>query len=305
MTAPGLPGPPILPGLPGPLVDPAWLARALADGVMPAPHERLVVADVRWYLGGRSGRAAFEQGHLPGARWVDVDADLAAPPGPGTGRHPLPAPREFAAAMGRHGIGPATVVVAYDDAGGSIAARLWWMLRQLGRPAAVLDGGIAAWTAAGGALEHGPQAPAIPADPGPTPSEWPAASVVDTDGVAAALEHGATVLDARAAARYRGDPGVPDPVPGHIPGARSAPWQANLDPSTGCFLPAGELRRRYEDAGAGAAGPVIASCGSGVTACHDLLALEVAGIRGGRLYPGSWSAWSSDPSRPVAVGPRP
>ncbi|HET9689800.1 MAG TPA: sulfurtransferase [Acidimicrobiales bacterium] len=300
--------------LTGPLVDPAALAAALADRRARAATGRvgdvddLVVADVRWYLDGRSGAAAYTAGHVPGARFVDLDTELSASPGPGTGRHPLPAPAAFLAAMAGHGVGPTTLVVAYDDAGGSTAARLWWMLRQLGRPAAVLDGGIGAWVAAGGDLEAGPPAPADRAariDAGPAPADWPAGSSVATAEVLVAVAGGAVLLDARSAARYRGDPGAPDPVAGHIPGARSAPWQGNLDPHTGRFLPPDALRARFQALGVGADTAVVATCGSGVTACHDLLALEVAGLRAGRLYPGSWSAWSADPARPVATGPEP
>jgi thiosulfate/3-mercaptopyruvate sulfurtransferase len=276
--------------LPAPVVDAGWLAGHLGD---------VVVADVRWYLDGRSGRAAYDGGHVPGAVFVDVDRDLAAPPTPAGGRHPLPAPAAFAAALGRLGIAEGTPVVAYDDAGGSTAARLWWLLHLLGQPAAVLDGGIGTWAAP---LSTGPAAPA-PVERRPRP--WPAARLVDADAVAAG---GAVVLDARSAARYAaGDPAI-DPRPGHIPGARSAPWTGNLDPATGRFLAPEALRHRFVALGAGGDGPVVAYCGSGVTACHDLLALERAGLAAGgrtRLFPGSWSAWGADPSRPAETGPDP
>ncbi|HEX7165958.1 MAG TPA: sulfurtransferase [Acidimicrobiales bacterium] len=258
----------------------------------------VVVADVRWYLDGRSGRAAYEGGHIPGAVFVDVDRDLAGQPGDGRGRHPLPAPSAFAAAMAALGIGDDDHVVAYDDAGGSIAARLWWMLRVTGRRASVLDGGIAAWA---GRLETGRGEPRPRGTFSARP--WLARAVADADAVmAAASSRCSVVLDARAPERYRGEVEPIDARAGHIPGAASAPWSANLDPATGRFLPAPALLARYEALGVANTSDVVCYCGSGVTACHDLLAIEVAGLGQGRLYDGSWSAWSSDPTRPVAVG---
>ena len=183
-------------------------------------------------------------------------------------------------------------MVAYDDAGGSIAARLWWLLHVLGEPVAVLDGGLAAWP--------GPLSTAPPDTPVASRAAraWPADRFYDADGVARADD--ALLLDARSAPRFtRGDPAI-DPRPGHIPGARSAPWSDNLDPVTGRFLPPVDLRRRFADLGAGPGREVIAYCGSGVTACHDLLALELAGWHHTALFPGSWSAWGADPSRPSA-----
>jgi thiosulfate/3-mercaptopyruvate sulfurtransferase len=276
------------PRLPGPLVDGAWLERNL---------RRVRIADVRWYRGEPSGREAHRAGHIPGAVWVDADRDLAGPATPEGGRHPLPAPERFAAAMAALGIGDRDAVVAYDDASGSIAARLWWMLRAVGVEAAVLDGGLQAWR---GPLETG--AP----DPAPAtfaPRRWPARSIVDT----AAIEQlrrdpDALVLDARAAARFTGEIVEIDPRGGHIPGARSAPWSDNVEPASGRLHDATELRRRYEAKGAGDAATVVTYCGSGITACHDLLALAVAGFEDGVLYPGSWSAWSADPERPAALG---
>ena len=263
----------------GPLVDAAWLSEHL---------EEVVVADVRWYLDGRSGRAAYEAGHVPGAVFVDLDTVLAARPGQGPGRHPLPTPEAFAAAMGALGIGDDTRVVGYDDASGSVAARLWWMLRSSGREAAVLDGGIQAWT---GPLEPGPGS--SPASTTFTARPW---SVLDADAVAT---FGGVVLDARAPERYRGEVEPIDARAGHIPGARNAPWPANVDTATGRLRSREELAEHYRSLGAGGDGDVAVYCGSGVTACFDILALEVAGISGAQLYEGSWSDWSSDPARPV------
>jgi thiosulfate/3-mercaptopyruvate sulfurtransferase len=226
--------------------------------------------------------------------FVDLDRDLAGAPTPRGGRHPLPTPEQFAERLGALGIGDRTPVVAYDDASGSIAARLWWLLHTIGGPVAVLDGGLQAW--------KGPVSRAEP-DIRPvtrTVRPWPAARFVDADEVAGAT--GALVLDARSAARYRnGDPAV-DPRPGHIPDARSAPWTDNVDSRTGQFLPRVELRRRFSTLGAEPAKRQVAYCGSGVTACHDLLALELAGMHDTALYPGSWSAWASDPDRPAVAG---
>ncbi|MDQ2750944.1 MAG: sulfurtransferase [Pseudonocardiales bacterium] len=263
-----------------PLVSGAWLAEHAA-GVR--------VVDVRWYLDGRSGRAAYDTGHLPGAVWLDVDTDLSAPASPADGRHPLPSPEHFATALGRVGIAQGQPVVAYDDAGGSIAARLWWLLHVLDEPVAVLDGGLQAWPG-----ELSTDVVTL-AQVTRTARPWPAARFRDADSVARA----ALVLDARPAERFaHGDPGI-DPRPGHLPGARSAPWAGNLDPATGRFLDPAALRARF--AALGASGDVVAYCGSGVTACHDLLALEVAGISGTALYPGSWSQWGADPGRPIEM----
>jgi thiosulfate/3-mercaptopyruvate sulfurtransferase len=264
------------------LVDAQWLAAHLDD---------VRIVDVRWYLGGPPGRDEYAAGHLPGAVFLDLDTDLSAPATPQDGRHPLPTPEHFAAALGRVDIADGQAVVAYDDRGGSIAARLWWMLRAIGDPVAVLDGGLDAWT--GELTTDVPDYPPVERVPRP----WPAEAFVDADTVAAI---DAVVLDARTAQRYAmGDPSI-DPRPGHIPGAVSAPWQDNLDPETGRFLPASQLQAKY----AALAGdrPVVAYCGSGVTACHDLLALEVAGFGAAALYPGSWSQWGSDPSRPAEIG---
>lgn len=266
-----------------PIVDAAWL-RDHRDAV--------VVADVRWYLDDRDGRSAYDAGHIPGAVFVDLDEDLAAPGSPAEGRHPLPEPADFAAAMGRLGIGDDDAVVAYDDQGGVMAARLVWMLRATGHDAALLDGGIAAYD---GPLETDARSRApkrFAARP------WPADRVASIDDAA---DRANVVLDARQRERYLGEPSPLDPRAGHIPGARSLPARENLD-EEGRFLPVDELRRRLAAAGVDGAAPVVSSCGSGVTACHTLLVMEHAGLRPGRLYPGSWSQWSSDPARPAETG---
>ena len=269
--------------LPSPLVDASWLVDHL--------HE-VTVVDVRWYLNGASGREAYESGHIPGAHFVDLDRDLSSAGSADRGRHPLPSPESFAHLLGRLGIGKAQPVVAYDDAGGSIAARLWWLLRSIDQRAAVLDGGLASWR-----CELSVEAP-TPRPVVRARRPWRASDSVDADSLAAAITRKITVLDARSAERYRhGDPSI-DPRPGHIPGATSAPWRDNLDPN-GRFLSADLLRARYRRIGVRPEGPTIVYCGSGVTACHDLLALEVAGFTSTCLYPGSWSQWGADSDRPV------
>jgi thiosulfate/3-mercaptopyruvate sulfurtransferase len=257
----------------------------------------VIVADARWYPDG-SARARFEAGHIPGSIFVDVDADLAAPVTPSTGRHPLPSPEAFAAAMSRLGIGDDSLVVAYDDAGGANAARLWWMLDVTGRRAVVLDGGLGAWP---GPVEAGP-APERPATQFSV-VPWPDRAVADAALVdRLRRDPSALVLDARTAERFRGEVEPIDRVAGRIPGAASAPLAGNLDPATGRFLPPEALRERYRALGAEEAEEIVAYCGSGVTACHDVLALRLGGFERVRLYPGSWSEWITDPSRPVATG---
>ena len=290
--------------LPGPLVSVAWLEERLAS--VAAGH--IVLVYVRWYLDGRSGREAFEAGHLPGARWVDLDLELSEPAGPVVGRHPLASPERFGSAVRRLGIDDSTPVVVYDDQSGAVAARLWWMLDSVGHPVAVLDGGLAGWT---GELESGPAVD--PAEPGTFADRpWPpdryadaatvAAAPATRDTVAAAAEGGAVVVDARVAPRFTGDDTSIDPRPGHVPGARNVPWPDLIDPASGRLRPPDELRARFARAGVEEGSAVIASCGSGVTACFDLLALRLAGVTDARLYPASWSGWSTDPDRPVALG---
>lgn len=270
-----------------PVVDAAWVREH---------RESLVLVDVRWFLDGRSGYDAYLAGHLPGAVWADVDTVLSAPPDGRGGRHPLPDPADFARALGALGIGDGTTVVAYDADGGPYAARLVWLLRRTGRVAALLDGGLAGWPDE--AETGGVTLPAARL----TPVEWPKEAVRSADEVAAG---DAVVLDARAGDRYSGETVLPTDIrSGHIPGARSAPWSANITVD-GTFATPEQLRAYYEALGVSQGSDVIVYCGSGVTACHDLLALERAGITGAALYPGSWSAWSADLTRPVATGHEP
>ena len=273
-----------------PLIDVAAL-HALIEAPRP-----LVLLDVRWALDGSTGEHSYLAGHLPGAVYVDLDTELAAPASPAAGRHPLPAPEDFAATLRRVGITEDARIVAYDDTDGGPAARLVWMLRALGHDASVLSGGVHAWN---GPLETGPVTP----EPTEVPvRDWPTESLASADEVAAA--DGAVVIDARAPERYRGEVEPIDPRAGHVPGAVNLPYAGNLDEERR-FRPAEELRERFSAAGVTAEGETIVYCGSGVTATHDLLALEAAGFRRARLFPGSWSQWSADPDRPVAVGPNP
>jgi thiosulfate/3-mercaptopyruvate sulfurtransferase len=281
--------------LPGPLAPAAWLAAHLGEVRAGA----LVLADVRWVRGG-SALEAFERGHLPGAVSLDLDRDLAAPAFEGPGRHPLPAPGDFAERMGAAGIGDATPVVAYDEVRGSVAGRLWWMLDALGHPAALLDGGIEAWT---GGLETGPGRPCPPARF--TPRPWPRERLADAGDVSTILrERSGIVIDVRAGERYRGEFESIDPVAGHIPGAINVPWTETLEAGSGSFTAPERVRERLEREGVDPSVPVVVQCGSGVTACHAALALRRAGIDA-RVYEGSWSDWISDPGRPVATGADP
>jgi thiosulfate/3-mercaptopyruvate sulfurtransferase len=274
--------------LPSALVSASWLATHLDD-------DDIAIVDCRWYIDGRSGDAAFDAGHIPGAVWVDLDRDLAGSPDVGPGRHPLPSPEHFAAAMGNLGISDDTIVVAYDDSNGSIAARLWWMLTVTGHRCAVLDGGISAWM---GTLSNDLSSEITPAHFTPVP--WPMGSVVDVVGVdTLRRSSGAVILDARSADRFEGWDNPIDTRFGHIPGAVSAPWTGNVDPTTGLMKTPAELRDRFRSLGATPTTSIVCHCGSGVTACHNLLALEIAGFRSARLYPGSMSDWEADPDRPV------
>jgi thiosulfate/3-mercaptopyruvate sulfurtransferase len=267
-----------------PFVDAGWLVA----------HPEAVVCDVRWYLDGRSGRDAYARGHLPGAVFVDLDEVLAAPAGDGArGRHPLPEPEAFAAAMGALGIGDDDTVVAYDDDSGAIAARLVWMLRVTGHDAALLDGGIDAWE---GQLSTEPSSrpPATF-----TARPWPPERLASIEEVAAGPV--GVLIDGRAADRFAGAGDAVDPRPGHIPGARSVPTRDHAG-ADGRLRERDALRERFAAAGIDDGTAVVSYCGSGVTACHNLLVLEQAGLGPGRLFPGSYSQWSRDPSRPVATG---
>jgi thiosulfate/3-mercaptopyruvate sulfurtransferase len=281
-----------------PIIDASWLA---------AHRDEVVLADVRFYLDGRDPRAAYDAGHIPGAAYVDLHRWLAAEPSTEAGRHPLPAPEHFAEGLGLAGIGDGSRVVAYDDAGGVIAARLVWMLRAIGHDAALLDGGIAAWP---GALST--DEPAIqPA--GFSPRPWPTDRFVSLEAVAAialppepqtadgiSSGHDGTsrapqapiLIDARQRERFHGEPDGIDPRSGHIPGARAVPTREHVG-ADGALRPVAELRATFAAAGIDGGADVISYCGSGVTACHNLLVLEHAGLGLHRLYPGSWSQWSA------------
>ena len=272
-----------------PFVTPAWVQEH-GDAVL--------LADVRWSLDGSQNFDTYLDGHLPDAVYVDLDSVLADPPSPVAGRHPLPTPERFARGLGAAGIGEDETVVAYDHGPGLVAARLVWMLRTIGQPAAVLDGGLAAWP---GDIEVGEVTRSAERR---SPRPWPADRLADAN-LTAELSRSvdATVIDARAAERYRGEDEPIDPRPGHVPGAINLPAADNLD-AAGRLLPIERLRERYAQAATGER-DVAVYCGSGVTACHDLLVIEHVGGGTGRLFPGSWSAWSGDPERVVATGPDP
>ncbi len=245
--------------------------------------------------GGPDAIDAFAAGHLPGARLMVRDEVTSAPMGPGDGRHPLPDPAAFAAALGAHGLSAQDTVLAYDREHGASAARLVYLLRILGQPAAVLDGGIDGWEEP---LETGPPPAVEPVDVPERP--WPREMLVSADDVAAHLQQGGRVLDARSRERFEGLTEPLDPVAGHIPGAMSAPFAENLD-RHGLFRAPPKLHATYTAMGVDP--ETIVYCGSGVTACHDLLAIEHAGLGLPRLYVGSWSQWCRDPERPVGTGP--
>jgi thiosulfate/3-mercaptopyruvate sulfurtransferase len=277
-----------------PLISVDELASRLL-GPDPGPSPR--VCDVRWYLGRPGdGRAAYAAGHLPGAIFVDLDEDLADPPGPG--RHPLPDPARFVGRLAELGVGRGDQVVAYDDVGGGIAARLWWMLDDLGHEAVrVLDGGLGAWSAAGLPLTTDLPAPA-PADPiGPRP--W--SRVIDADRLTGRLG-AVTLVDVRAPERYRGETEPIDPKAGHLPTAVNAPITGNLGPD-GRFLAPDLLAARYLDLGP-AGQEVVLYCGSGANACHGALAMRIAGLPDPTVYAGSFSDWSRA-DRDVVTGPEP
>ncbi|HEV2218530.1 MAG TPA: sulfurtransferase [Candidatus Dormibacteraeota bacterium] len=269
----------------GPLVDAAWLREHIAD-------RDLRVLDFRWYLVGRKGAQEYAKGHIPGAVFVELD-DVT---GRGPGRHPLPTAGQFQAAMRKAGVDDATAVVVYDDVGGSVAARLWFLLRWFGHGRqAVLDGGLQAW---GDPIETA--APHI--GEGDFTARMPDRSrILDFDEVA--RHRGVPLIDSRAGERYRGEKEPVDPKAGHIPGARSAPFTANLG-EDGRFKSGEQLRRRFAEVGVDPEQGAVVYCGSGVNACHNLLAMELAGVKNVRLYEGSWSDWSSRDA-PIAMGSEP
>jgi thiosulfate/3-mercaptopyruvate sulfurtransferase len=288
-----------------PIVGAIALTELLSSASPPA------LLDVRGKLGGPPGHEIYASGHLPGACYVDLDADLADPPGSGAGgRHPLPSAAAFENAMRRAGLRDGQLAVAYDDGDSLIAGRLWWLLRYFGHDqAAVLDGGLRAWSAAG--------LPVTTQVPSPLPGDFTAGPgggmpVLDDDAAARVARSG-ILLDARVPARYRGEIEPVDPAAGHIPGAISAPALENLGADQ-VFLSPDDLRRRFAQLGlpasedeaihAGGAMRIGVYCGSGVNAAQEVLALELAGLPAA-LYVGSWSAWTSDPCRPVATGPDP
>ncbi|MFF4255307.1 sulfurtransferase [Streptomyces sp. NPDC001663] len=259
-----------------------------------------VVLDVRWALGDPHGREHYAEGHIPGAVFADLDRELAAPPSPEGGRHPLPDLADLQASARKWGLREGQQVVVYDDLGNTAAARAWWLLRYAGiAQVTLLDGALGAWRAAELPLESG-----VPSDPpaGDVVLHAGGLPVTDADG-AAELAVDGLLLDARAGERYRGEVEPVDARAGHIPGAVSAPTGENLA-ADGTFLPADELRKRFEEKGAAGATRIAVYCGSGVTAAHQVAALEIAGFEA-VLFPGSWSAWSADPDRPAATGPSP
>ncbi|GGH94081.1 sulfurtransferase [Arthrobacter liuii] len=276
-----------------PLIDVPGLEARLAAG------QRTVLLDVRWALGDPHGHEHYLAEHLPGAVFVDLATELADPGVPDRGRHPLPSAGQFQESARRWGVSNGDVVVAYDDSANMAAARLWWMLRDAGlTDVYLLDGGLGAWRAAGLPLEAGPFHPAR-GDVELGSGQMPVADA----GAAAAWAASGLLLDARAGERYRGEVEPVDPRAGHIPGAVSAPTTVNVD-GAGRFLQPAELRRRFESLGVQDGRPVAVYCGSGVTAAHEVAALELAGFSAA-LYPGSFSEWSNRPELPVATGEEP
>jgi thiosulfate/3-mercaptopyruvate sulfurtransferase len=286
---------PIDTAAPSPLIEPGELATLLGEG------SPVVVADVRWHLGGPPGLGDYEAGHVPGAQYVDLESELTGPQraGGAGGRHPLPEREAFAMAMRRIGVDADVQVVAYDADTSMAASRLWWLLTDAGHAQVrVLNGGYAGWVAVGEPIETGPARPVAAGTFTGRPGHQPQ---IDGSRLAARIATGAptgTVLDVRAAERFRGELEPVDPVAGHIPGAVNLPSTGNVD-ATGRFLPARELAERF----AGLSSEPIVYCGSGITAAHTVLAMLAAGRHPAMIYPGSWSDWITDPRRPNATGP--
>ncbi len=286
-----------------PLIDAATLMRGLASSPSSPSPQALCVLDARFNLmQPTAGEQAFEAGHIPGARHVHLDRDLSAAKTGHNGRHPLPSPEAFADTARGWGLTPHTQVVVYDDQGSMFAARLWWMLRWLGHDAVqVLDGGWRAWLAAGGASST---AAAAPVQPGSWQAQPRAGWRLQAEEVLAGVQglRPQCLIDARAPDRFRGENETLDPVGGHIPGAHNRFFQLNLQ-ANGLFKPAAQLREEFTALLQGQPlDTVVHQCGSGVTACHNLLAMAAAGLPPTALYAGSWSEWCSDPARPVAQG---
>jgi thiosulfate/3-mercaptopyruvate sulfurtransferase len=290
-TPPDAPGPDPVP----PIVNASWLRQRLATDTT------VRICHVGSTMAGPEPEQSFTSRHLPDACFVALDDVLAAPPSGTAGRHPLPTPDHFATALGDLGIEDDATVVAYDERGGAFASRLVWMLRILGQRAALLDGGIEAWLDEPGArMEIGP-ASITPTER--TALDWPMDSLADAYGVAAHLSDGGVVIDSRDPARYAGEIEPIDDVAGHIPGAVNLLFNDNLG-TDGRFRPSGELHERFAPVIGDDERPIV-YCGSGVTACHNALAMEHAGLGLPRIYVGSWSGWSADRERPVATGPTP
>ncbi|MDO4725204.1 MAG: sulfurtransferase [Comamonadaceae bacterium] len=288
------------------LIDVSELSALLAQA---QPPGRCVLIDCRFDLAQPEwGEAAYRRGHLPGAIYLSLDADLSAPVTGSNGRHPLPAPESFAATLGRMGVGNESLVVVYDQGVAMMAARLWWMLRWIGcNHVRVLDGGLAAWQAAGLPLESSSREPAKVQEPSEAESfdvNLQPDMLRSADQVLQALGHSEQILlDARAEERFRGEVEPLDPVAGHIPGALNRPFMQNLMPD-GRFKTVPQLRREFEALLQGRpAAQLVHQCGSGVSAAVNMLAMEIAGLSGSSLYAGSWSEWVSDPRRPVTTGP--
>lgn len=277
------------------LVSTEWLAARLSD-------PQVVVVDTRWYLRGKRGLEEYRSGHLPGAAFLDVDTDLSDPPGPGRpGRHPLPSAERFAGALARIGVRHGALVVGYDDEGGAVAARLWWLLRYFGlRVGRVLDGGLAAWKAEGRPMETADAARRPASRLALTPQRG---LVVDKQRMIELLRQpGTLVLDGRPPDRFRGENETVDARPGHIPGAKNAFVGDNLVEPNGRFRSPEALAERFAALGANEAKTIVCHCGSGVKACHNILALTIAGRPDALLYEGSWSEWAADPTLPAEPG---